>query len=83
MKQTLRAEEHIIGILQEHEAGAKYAVSTTCRKIRSVLGRRSIPGWRCGRPNDWSCCTLTEIVNGHKQWQIDDLLPWNHTAKVW
>ena len=26
--------------------------------------------------------TLQAIVNGHKQSQIDDLLPWNCTAKV-
>lgn len=26
--------------------------------------------------------TLTENVNGHKQRQIDDLLPWNYAAKV-
>jgi len=25
---------------------------------------------------------LTAIVQGHKQSQIDDLLPWNYTAKV-
>lgn len=26
--------------------------------------------------------TLTAIVNGHKQSQIDGLLPWNYPAKV-
>ncbi|MDN5927582.1 MAG: hypothetical protein L0I29_10950 [Hyphomicrobiales bacterium] len=26
--------------------------------------------------------TLTAIVNGHKQSQIDDLLPWNYPDKV-
>ncbi len=26
--------------------------------------------------------TLQAIVNGHKQSQINDLLPWNYTAKV-
>ena len=26
--------------------------------------------------------TLLAIVNGHKQSQIDDLLPWNYAAKV-
>jgi len=26
--------------------------------------------------------TLTPIVSGHKQSQIDDLLPWNYAAKV-
>ena len=26
--------------------------------------------------------TLTAIINGHKQSQIDDLLPWNYPRKV-
>ena len=26
--------------------------------------------------------TLTAIANGHKQIQIDDLLPWNYASKV-
>jgi transposase len=33
-------------------------------------------------PHAWLASTLTEIVNGHKQRQIDDLLPWNYAAKV-
>jgi hypothetical protein len=33
-------------------------------------------------PHAWLASTLTEIVNGHKQTQIDDLLPWNYAAKV-
>jgi hypothetical protein len=26
--------------------------------------------------------TLTAIVSGHKQYQIDELLPWNYAATV-
>jgi IS66 C-terminal element len=33
-------------------------------------------------PHEWLTSTLTSIVNGHKQRQIDDLLPWNYAAKV-
>ena len=33
-------------------------------------------------PQAWLASTLTEIVNGHKERQIDDLLPWNYAAKV-
>ena len=33
-------------------------------------------------PQAWLANTLTSIVNGHKQRQIDDLLPWNYAAKV-
>ena len=33
-------------------------------------------------PHAWLTSTLTSIVNGHKQRQIDDLLPWNYAAKV-
>ena len=33
-------------------------------------------------PHAWLASTLTKIVNGHKQRQIDDLLPWNYAAKV-
>ena len=33
-------------------------------------------------PHAWLENTLTAIVNGHKQSQIDDLLPWNGVAKV-
>ena len=33
-------------------------------------------------PNAYLTATLTAIVNGHKQSQIDDLLPWNYAAKV-
>lgn len=33
-------------------------------------------------PHAWLANTLTAIVRGHKQSQIDDLLPWNYAAKV-
>ncbi len=33
-------------------------------------------------PHAWLANTLTAIVNGHKQSQIDDLLPWNYATKV-
>jgi len=33
-------------------------------------------------PHAWLADTLTAIVRGHKQSKIDDLLPWNYTAKV-
>ncbi len=33
-------------------------------------------------PQAWLTATLTAIVKGHKQSQIDDLLPWNYRGKV-
>lgn len=33
-------------------------------------------------PHAWLSDTLTAIVQGHKQSQIDNLLPWNYAAKV-
>ena len=33
-------------------------------------------------PQAWLTDTLTAIVNGHKQSQIDDLLPWKYPRKV-
>lgn len=33
-------------------------------------------------PQAWLTATLTAIVKGHKQSQIDDLLPWNYRANV-
>jgi transposase len=33
-------------------------------------------------PQKWLTSTLTAIVNGHKQNQIDQLLPWNYPSKV-
>ena len=39
------------------------------------------PGRR-DRPGVYLTQTLQAIVNGHKQSQIDDLLPWNYNAKV-
>ena len=33
-------------------------------------------------PHAWIAATLTAIVQGHKQSQIDVLLPWNYSASV-
>jgi transposase len=33
-------------------------------------------------PHAWLTATLTAIVKGHKQNQIDDLLPWNYALTV-
>jgi hypothetical protein len=33
-------------------------------------------------PHAWLSATLTAIVQGHKQSQIDDLLPWNYAGTV-
>lgn len=33
-------------------------------------------------PHAWLTRTLTAIVSGHKQSQVDDLLPWNYAANV-
>jgi transposase len=33
-------------------------------------------------PHAWLTATLTAIVKGHKQSQIDDLLPWNYAVTV-
>ncbi|MFZ2467760.1 MAG: transposase domain-containing protein, partial [Parvibaculum sedimenti] len=33
-------------------------------------------------PQAWLTNVLTRIVNGHKQSQIKDLLPWNYPVKV-
>jgi transposase len=33
-------------------------------------------------PHAWLANTLISIVNGHKQSQIDDLMPWNYAIKV-
>ena len=33
-------------------------------------------------PHVWLANTLTAIVKGHKQSQIDDLLPWNYAVMV-
>ena len=33
-------------------------------------------------PHVWLTSTLTAIVNGHKQSQTDNLLPWNYAIKV-
>jgi hypothetical protein len=57
-----------------HDAGAeKWAVIAslieTC-KINAI------------DPHAWLTPTLTAIVKGHKQGQIDDLLPWNYAVTV-
>ena len=57
-----------------HDAGAeKWAVIAslieTC-KMNSI------------DPHAWLTTTLTAIVTGHKQSQIDDLLPWNYAVTV-
>ncbi len=33
-------------------------------------------------PHAWLAATLTAVVHGHKQSQIDDLLPWNYAPEV-
>lgn len=33
-------------------------------------------------PHSWLSATLTAIVLGHQQRQIDDLLPWNYSVTV-
>ena len=33
-------------------------------------------------PHAWLTATLTAIVQGHKQSQIGDLLPWNYAISV-
>jgi transposase len=33
-------------------------------------------------PHAYLTATLSAIVNGHRQSQIDELLPWNYTATV-
>ncbi|MDQ7069428.1 MAG: transposase domain-containing protein, partial [Rhodobacterales bacterium] len=33
-------------------------------------------------PHAYLTATLSAIVNGHKQSQINDLLPWNYAATV-
>ena len=33
-------------------------------------------------PHAWLTATLSAIVQGHKQRQIDDLLPWNYAVTV-
>jgi hypothetical protein len=57
-----------------HEAGAEnWAV------IASLIETCKLNGVD---PNAWLATTLTAIVSGHKQSQINDLLPWNYAAKV-
>lgn len=35
-----------------------------------------------GNPHGWLTAPFTAIVQGYKQSQIDELFPWNYTAKV-
>jgi hypothetical protein len=57
-----------------HDAGAEnWAVIATLVETRKMNGVN---------PHAWMTATLTAIVQGHKQSQIDDLLPWNYIAKV-
>ena len=53
MKRKRFTEEQIVGVLREHEAGAKtgdLAASTESRKRRCTTGRPSTAGWTCRRP---------------------------------
>lgn len=57
-----------------HDAGAEnWAV------IASMIEACKMNGVN---PHAWLAATLTAIVQGHKQSQIDDLLPWNYAPKV-
>lgn len=57
-----------------HDAGAEnWAV------IASLIETCKMNGVN---PHAWLAATLTAIVQGHKQSQIDDLLPWNYAPKV-
>jgi len=61
MKKARLTEEQIIGILQEHVrpmwsmawSAPIPAKSTGCRRVRSILGRRSITGSRFPRRSSW------------------------------
>ena len=55
MKRARFTEEQIIGVLKEHEAGAKtadLAASTVSRKRRCTTGRPSTAAWMSPRLND-------------------------------
>lgn len=57
-----------------HDAGAEnWAV------IASLIETRKMNGVD---PHAWLSAALTAIVQGHKQSQIDDLLPWNYPVPV-
>lgn len=54
-----------------------------CRKLgRHRLADRDLQNERASDPHAWLSATLTAIVKGHKQSQIDRLLPWNWTVTV-
>ena len=63
-----------IALFAGHDAGVENwatiaALVETC-KLNAV------------KPHAYLTATLRAIVNGHRQSQIDDLLPWNCAAKV-
>lgn len=57
-----------------HDAGAE-----NCAVIASLIETCKM---NAADPHTWLSETLTAIVQGHKQSQIEELLPWNYTAKV-
>lgn len=57
-----------------HNAGAE-----NCAVIASLIETCKMNGID---PHAWLSATLTTIVQGHKQSQIQDLLPWNYNATV-
>jgi len=63
------ALNHKNALFAGHDAGAEnWAV------IASLIETCKMNGVD---PHAWLTATLTAIVKGHKQGQIDDLLPWN------
>ena len=61
-------------VVGEHDAGAEnWAI------VASLIETCKLNGVD---PQPWLATTLTAIVSGHKQSQIDDLLPWTSAAKV-
>ena len=58
-----------------HDAGA--AIWATIASLVETCKLNAI------EPHACLTQTLRAIVNGHKQSQIEDLLPWNDAAKVW
>jgi hypothetical protein len=63
-----------IALFAGHDAGAEnWAV------IASLIETCKMNGVD---PHAWLSATLTAIVQGHKQSQIHDLLPWNYAVTV-